>query len=108
MVTKEDIIHLLKVNNLAVERAIVVLYDRQTRSEQSASSTIEVNGRGFSSSDASLGTYLARWIVAGKHLDGKFLAQARNMSLKYTRQLFEAAEEKAAKQKVNDAKIRTY
>src|SRR3990167_4269191 len=97
LITKEKIIDLLTKNDSVVERAMVVLYDRQTASEQNNCTTIEHNGRGFSSSDASIGTYYAKWIISGKRLTGSHLARARKMAFKYTRQLLEAAEAKAAR-----------
>lgn len=94
--TKEKIRDLLLTSPYCVERAMVVLYERQTETEKSVSSTMVQNARGFSSSDASNGSYYARWVLSGRRLTGAFLDKARNMSLKYTRQLLEAAEAKAA------------
>lgn len=95
--TRAEIRNLLLTNDFCVERAMVVLYERQTESEQSASITMNLNGRGFNSSDASKGSYYARWVKSGRRLTGSYLERARAMSLKYTRQLLEAAEAKAAK-----------
>lgn len=96
--TKEQIRELLLSNDRIVERAIIVLFKRQTTSEQRTETTREVNNRGFSSSDAHIGTYMAKWILSGKRLSGKYLDRARTMSLKYVRQLHEEAELKAARQ----------
>jgi hypothetical protein len=81
-----------------VERAIVVLYERQTADEQRSSSTKVSNNMGFTACDARVGTYMAKWILSGKHLDGKWLDKARRMAKKYTRQLLEVVAKKEARQ----------
>lgn len=96
--TEEEIKAELLKNDRWVERALVVLFERQTADEQAANDTKHRNGQGFSSSDAPLGSYLARWVKDNKRLTGKFLDAGRKMTLKYTRQLREAAEEKARRQ----------
>ena len=82
-----------------VERAIVVLYKRQTADERISESTRVHNGRGFNAFDAKMGTYMAKWILDGKHLNGKWLEKARKMLQKYTRQLLEIAAERATQPK---------
>lgn len=88
---KEDIVALLDRNNLAVERAIVYIYSKQTESEKSAAFTTETNNVGFNKFDAKTGTYLAKWILSGRHLSGEFLEKGRKLSKKYVRQLVEKA-----------------
>ena len=67
--TKSQIHSLLVRDSGAVCRAMVVLLSRQTAEEQSAGSTHESNGRGFSlrpiagSTHATYGTYLAHWVL---------------------------------------------
>lgn len=82
---------LLNMNDRAVERAIVAIYNRQTEDEQNAQDTKHSNGVGFSGADARLGSYYAKWIMSGKHLSGNHLVKARLMSYKYVRQLSEIA-----------------
>lgn len=94
--TPEDIKALLLQNPKAVERAMLVLYQRQTASEQDAGQTVQRNGRGFNAFDAKLGTYYAQWIQRGFALNGRHLEKARRMSLRYTGQLLEVAREKSA------------
>ena len=96
--TPAEIRELLLTKDSVVERAMVVLYARQTRQEQAQSTTRDQNGRGFSSSDASKGSYYARWVLSGRRLDGHHLERARSISLKYIRQLHEEAVIKAEKQ----------
>jgi hypothetical protein len=82
---------LLNMNDRAVERAIVAIYNRQTADEQSAQDTKHSNGIGFSGADARLGSYYAKWVLSGKNLTGNHLMKARMMSYKYVRQLSEIA-----------------
>ena len=91
--TTDRIVNLLNNNNTAVERAIIAIYNRQTADEKNARNTRHNNTVGFSAADASTGTYLAKWLLSGKHLDGKFLAKGRNIAIKYRRQLLEIANE---------------
>jgi hypothetical protein len=88
---KEDIIALLDRNSLAVERAIIAIFKLQTSQEQSAESTLIQNGVGFGHCHAAYGSYMAKWIMSGKHLNGKHLEKARRMAKRYSRQLVEIA-----------------
>jgi hypothetical protein len=92
--TKTAIIALLARNDLAVERAMVALYQRQTADEQHTSTTSHSNGRGFNYYHAERGTYYAKWVLSGRHLTGHHLAAARKMATYYARQLSEIAEDK--------------
>lgn len=94
--TKEKITALLTTNNLAVERAIVSIYNRQTIDEQSAGETKHSNGMGFSGAHSQLGTYYAKWVLSGRHLNGTHLDKARKMALRYTSQLLIVVNEKRA------------
>jgi len=87
--TKDKIVELLQRNPIAVERAIVVIYRRQTLDEQSELETKHSNGVGFSGAHAKLGSYYAKWVLTGKHLTGSHLDKARKISLRYTAQLLE-------------------
>lgn len=92
--TRETVVELLENNDRAVERAIMVVFNNQTRSEQAAETTLISNGIGFASCDANRGSYYARWIKSGKHLTGSHLENARKMAKKYVRQLLLAIEAK--------------
>jgi len=89
---------LLATNNRAVERAIVVLYNRQTADEKVAESTRHRNGRGFSAADAKKGTYMAKWILAGNHLSGQWMLDAKGLAYKYIGQLVDEATTKMERQ----------
>lgn len=89
--TEHSITELLRNNNRAVERGILRIFQNQTSDEQESKSTRWVNGKGFNSSDARLGTYYAGWVGGGKSLSGKHLERARRMAIKYRKQLLEVA-----------------
>lgn len=93
---------LLTMNDKAVERAIVAIYQRQTADEQSAGDTKHSNGIGFNGADARLGSYYARWILSGRNLTGNHLVKARNMSHKYVRQLVEIATARLAQAQADE------
>lgn len=94
--TKASIIALLNRNALAVEAAMVALYQRQTQDEQSSRVTVHSNGRGFNYHHAERGSYYAKWVLSKRHLTGRHLDSARAIAIFYARQLSEIAGEKAA------------
>lgn len=65
MWTPERIESLLNSSDLAVERSIVVLYDRQTNDEKRDSDTKHTNKRGFRANHAAKMSYFARIILKG-------------------------------------------
>jgi len=101
--TQDRIIGLLERSDLAVERAIVALYDRQTQDEKVDSTTKHDNARGFRKNHDHTGSFFARIILKGwkqdgnknrVHLNPYKLAKARGIVLHYSRQLAEAANTK--------------
>jgi len=104
MWTKDRMIALLATNDLAVERALVVLYDRQTQDEKRDSETKHHNAVGFRKNHDHTGSRLACYILKGwkqpggkerRHLNQVNLGKAREIVLHYHRQLCEHANEKA-------------
>jgi hypothetical protein len=93
--TKSSIKELLRTNDNAVKRALVVLYDRQTRDEKLADATRHHNNRGFNHGDAKALGYWARLVIAKRELYPNTLAQARRRLMKYAGQLAVIANEKA-------------
>ncbi len=89
--TIEKITKLLQDSNAAVEKGIVAIFNRQTADEQRIEDTRYTNNIGFSGAHAKTGTYYAKWILSGRHLDGKFLQKGRTMILHYTKQLLSIA-----------------
>jgi hypothetical protein len=91
--TKEHIQHLLSKSHLAVERAVVQIYHRQTEDEQSYNSTSESNGIGFTGCDAPFLSKIAANCIQYNGLTEKQVAAIRPKMLKYWRQLLEIAAE---------------
>jgi hypothetical protein len=108
--TKEAILALLnedsKRGRIAVERALIALYERQTADEQSAETTKYQNGVGFMGAHAHTGTWLVQTVIAeqkqkgyaeGFRLRGKALEMARRIVRRYAgTQLLEIAKQKEA------------
>jgi hypothetical protein len=74
---KDSICELLKRNDRAVERALIVLYNNQTEDEQNAHVTSHANGRGFTGYDAEFYSSLAERVISGQHLSPRMLACLR-------------------------------
>ena len=99
---KQDIVQLLMSNDKAIARALVVLNERQTVTEQSAESTINHNGVGFTPADARMGTSMAQFYAKRGYLTEKQLAYWKKPNVrgvwricKYAGQLLEIAQQKA-------------
>lgn len=104
MISKEEIVSLLATNDKAVCRALVLLNDRQTHSEQSSEATIVQNGRGFRPCHAHMGTSMAKFYTRNGYLSPKQLAYWRMTDRTgamrvaiYWKQLQEEAEAKKAR-----------
>ena len=85
--TRTEIETLINTNDRAVERAMVAIWERQTRDEQETQDTRHHNGIGFSGWTAKSGTYFANWVRSGRSLSGKHLAKARKIALHHAGQL---------------------
>lgn len=101
--TKETIVALLKNNDKAIMRALVVLNNRQNVDEQINETTKYKNDRGFRPCHAKMGTSMAKFYERNGYLSPKQIAYWRctdkngNMRLAiYWRQLLEEAEKKSA------------
>jgi hypothetical protein len=90
--------------NRVVGRALVAIYNRQTDSEQSATTTKLNNGMGFSKPDARIGSIGARMFLSkGKLADWQMAIWTAEKNgypriCKYAGQLNEVAKEKAPKE----------
>ncbi len=89
--TPDAIRDLLDRSVLAVERAVVAIYNLQTADEQENCETKHHNRVGFAACHASLGTYYAKWILSGRHLSGLHVERARKMVRHYAGQLYQIA-----------------
>jgi hypothetical protein len=116
---RTQIDNLLRTNDRAVERAMIVLFERQTEDEQSSANTQHDNSRGFSCTDARAGTRFARFLqgmddrnrvrfpkkslthpiarrIFRRHCKNgeSVIARARRIALTHSRQLVEEANDK--------------
>jgi hypothetical protein len=89
--TKESIRELLSRNDRAVERAVVAIFNFQTRDEQATEDTRHHNNVGFTSWAARKGTYYAKWVQKGRRLTGHHLANARKIANHHAGQLAKIA-----------------
>lgn len=101
--TRENIVTLLKNNDKAVCRALIVIYNNQTFDEQSEEHTTHHNGVGFSGFDAEIGTKMATFYISQGYLTPKQIAVWRKVDRygnirigKYWKQLIEAGKQKQA------------
>lgn len=88
---KQEIIELLRVNDRAVERAVVAIFRRQTEDEKVARATKHSNGVGFNGPDSKICSYYANWVLSGRRLTGNHLDKCRERMYKYAGQLEEIA-----------------
>lgn len=93
---------LLKTNDKALLRAIVLIYDNQTPEEKNKGKSIENNCVGFSKIDAKEMGDIARKIKAGKALTKGELAKSRNKMQKYWKQLMIISKKKAEAKKLQE------
>ena len=95
---------LLKTNDKALLRAIVLIYDNQTPEEKDKGESIENNCIGFSKIDAKEMGDIAKKIKAGKALTEGELAKSRNKMQKYWKQLMIISKKKAEAKKLQEQK----
>lgn len=102
MLSKETLVALLLSNDKAVARALMVLKQHQTASEQASESTHIHNGEGFRPCHARMGTSMATFFESRGYLSPKQIAYWRKPMADgntrigiYWKQLALAAEQKA-------------
>lgn len=99
---KAKVQSLLMTSDLAVETALLRLYNRQTLDEQQSKSVNRENGMGFTGADAFFLSSLAEWVLKQEklcptsqdlglrtRLSRKQRERARLLLMKYWRQLLE-------------------
>jgi hypothetical protein len=102
--TGTEIVTLLRTNDKAIARALVVLKDLQTADEQSSETTRHLNGKGFRPCHAKMGVSMAKFYERNGYLSPKQIAYWRKEGKEgmriaiYWRQLLAAAHRKAAAQ----------
>lgn len=97
---RERIIALLATSDRAVERAVTVLFARQTEYERASESTLNRNHRGYTALDADIFSSFAKQMEKGWHLSARQLAVCRKADRRghmrigrYHRQLLEIIEQ---------------
>lgn len=109
--TGTDIVNLLRTNDKALARALVLLKNRQTLDEQIAEDVKYRNGRGFRPCHAARGTSMAKFYEARGYLTQKQLAWWRHEGKEgmrisiYWRQILEEAREKALRRQQANLKL---
>lgn len=103
MVTKAEIVTMLKTNDKAVARALLALNARQTADEQSQETVKYDNGQGFRPCHARMGTSMANFFTKFGYLSPKQIAYWRKLDRTgkmrieiYAGQLLIVAQAKAA------------
>ncbi len=103
MITKQQIVEMLKTNDRAVLRALIVLAQRQTVDERVSEITKHNNGRGFRPCHARMGTSMGKQAERFNRLSEKQISywrmkdRAGKMRIEiYAGQLLEVALEKAS------------
>ena len=75
--TRDEINTILQNSDVAVERAMVRLFELQTAGEQRVAHTTHQNDEGFCAADAKAGTRFARWIQGFNDRNQKKFAAKR-------------------------------
>ena len=92
MVLKEDLIFAINNDRQTAEKCLLAIYNRQTRDEQYTEETKHHNNVGFTGADAHKLTYYAKWVLAGNHLDDRFLNDCIRRLQKYVSQLIKISQ----------------
>ena len=92
---KEDIRQMLEVNDKAVLRGLIRIYERQTEDEKRNQETSYNNKVGFNGSDAPVLTRIATYYLKYGYISLKHIPVVRKKMLKYSGQLANIANELA-------------
>lgn len=97
--------NLVKTNDRALFKAIILIYDMQTNEEKSIGSSVEENNVGFSKVDAYEMGIIAKKIKRGDPLTKGEIAKSRNKMPKYWKQLMIISKRNMQEHKKEDAKL---
>lgn len=107
--SRNQIIELLKkqlaTNQNQIEKAILRIYEYQTKDEQSSKDTRYYNLVGFRACDARILSSFAQFLLKGFHLSEKQMAIAKKKMPVYARQLVKQSIEKGLIYKTKDGYI---
>ena len=98
--TRQEIEDIININYNMLTKAILLLFERQTKNEQKHWVTNVHNNIGFNHADAKFFSSIASQLKNNKHLTDKQIYVCRKRIKKYGRQLTEIANEKL-KQRLN-------
>ena len=98
---KETVQSLLATNDVAVKRAILAIYARQTADEQSSESTFYHNSVGFSGVDGEIMSSFAKQLKSRGFLTEKQMVIARKKMPRYWKQLVDIATQNGQNPVVN-------
>ena len=90
---------LIRTNDQALYRAILLIDARQTDMEKAMGATFESNKRGFGASHAPFLTNMALRIRGGAELTPQMKAISRNMMVHYWKQLYHLSLEKQRRER---------
>lgn len=94
---KKYLQHLVRTNDKALLRSVLVIYERQTLEERVSKSSLENNGVGFSKWDAEEMSDIAKKLKRGERLQHNEMVHARIVMPKYWRQLMVVSKQTVAK-----------
>lgn len=89
----ERIREYIRTDDLAVIKAIAIIYSRQTEDEKAIECTRNHNGVGFTGPDGHFGTSLGKQIARKGTLSAKQIKYARKMMVKYAKQIYDYVQE---------------
>jgi len=93
--SKREILAKVEADDAYMLHCLCILHDRQTEHEQATKTTKTKNRRGFMSSHAVRGCELAEKVKGGELLTDEDVVKAREITLRYGRQLAQHSREEA-------------
>lgn len=94
---RENILQLMEMNEQAVVRGLIRIYERQTEDEKKMEQTHVDNGVGFTGADSKFMTILAKFYIQNGYLSFKQMEIVKKRMKKYAGQLAKIANENEIK-----------
>ena len=92
--TQDSVKNLMVVNDSAVIRGMLKIYEYQTAQEKNSLATMEDNGVGFSGVHGNIMSSFSEFYIKNKYLTVKQMVTARKIMLHYSGQLLKIMEAK--------------
>lgn len=99
---KQYLKELVKYNDRALYKAIILIYQNQTEEEQQKNRNLEDNRIGFTKLDAEEMSIIARKIIAGQKLTESEISKSKNKMQKYWKQLMVISKENIRQRELKD------